>query len=81
MALHCAVFFRQEVKPGTGFTAKTLDGLRTVKGVREVFPTLGRFDGVCLVEGKDFTECAATAVRINEQPGVRATETQFEVPT
>jgi len=50
-----------------------------VPGVKDAFLTIGRFDGAVLIEGRDYHECSVAALKINQIPGIRATETMFEV--
>lgn len=81
MTLRCAVFFREELKPGEGFTNRPVEQARKVPGVKNAFLTLGRFDGVVYIEGSDYRACSTAAAQINKLPGVKSTETLFELLT
>jgi len=57
---------------------KVLEELKDVKGVVKVYPTYGRFDVVCLVEGASNEDIAEISAVINQLDGVRSTETLIE---
>ncbi|MCD6444751.1 Lrp/AsnC ligand binding domain-containing protein [Candidatus Bathyarchaeota archaeon] len=57
---------------------KVLEELKDVKGVVKVYPTYGRFDVVCLVEGTSNEDIAEISAVINQLDGVRSTETLIE---
>jgi DNA-binding Lrp family transcriptional regulator len=81
MVVRATVFFREELRPGQGFGTKPLEQARKIPGVKNAFLTIGRFDGACLVEGANYADCSNAAVKINQIPGIRSTETLFEVVT
>ena len=61
-----------------GKARETLERVRGVEGVKEVFPVFGRFDAVAFIEGKDYEEVTSITDRINSLEGVRNTETLVE---
>lgn len=50
-----------------------------IKGVKRVFPVLGRYDVVADVEATDVKELAATVLRVSRLSGVVFTETLVEI--
>ncbi|MBS7611266.1 Lrp/AsnC ligand binding domain-containing protein [Candidatus Bathyarchaeota archaeon] len=57
---------------------RVLEELRKIQGVVKVYPTYGRFDVVCLVEGSKNEDIAEISALINRLEGVRSTETLIE---
>jgi len=79
MVVRATVLFREELRPGQGYNDRPLEQAKRVPGVKDAFLTIGRFDGAVLIEGRDYHECSVAALKINQIPGIRATETMFEV--
>ena len=50
-----------------------------IKGVKKVFPVLGRYDVVAEVEAADMKELGAIVLRMGKMSGVVFTETLVEV--
>lgn len=50
-----------------------------LKGVKKVFPVLGRYDVVADVEATDMKELGSTVLRMGRMSGVVFTETLVEV--
>lgn len=57
---------------------RVLEELRKMQGVVKAYPTYGRFDVVCLVEGSKNEDIAEISALINRLEGVRSTETLIE---
>lgn len=57
---------------------RVIEELKKVRGVAKVYPTYGRFDIVCFVEGSTNEEIAEISAVINKLEGVRSTETLIE---
>ncbi|MEM2849910.1 MAG: Lrp/AsnC ligand binding domain-containing protein [Candidatus Bathyarchaeia archaeon] len=57
---------------------RVLEELRKMQGVVKAYPTYGRFDVVCLVEGLKNEDIAEISALINRLEGVRSTETLIE---
>jgi uncharacterized protein with GYD domain len=53
--------------------------IRQLKGVKRVFPTLGRYDAVVDLEASDPEELAATVLRMGNIAGVVFSETLVEI--
>ncbi len=53
--------------------------LRQIRGVRRVFPVLGRYDVVVDLEADDSVQLARTVLKANRLAGVVYTETLPEV--
>ncbi len=53
--------------------------IRQMKGVRRIFPVLGRFDVVVDLEAADLTELNTTVLRLGSFVGVVFTETLVEI--
>ena len=50
-----------------------------IKGVKKVFPVLGRYDVVAEVEALDMKDLGATILRMSKLSGVVFTETLVEI--
>jgi len=50
-----------------------------IKGVKRVFPVLGRYDVVAEVEASDMKDLGATILRMSRLSGVVFTETLVEI--
>lgn len=57
---------------------RVLEEVRSVRGVVKAYPTYGRFDIVCFVEGAGNEDIAEISAVINRLNGVRSTETLIE---
>ncbi len=57
---------------------RVLEELKKLKGVVKVYPTYGRFDVVCIVEGSTNEDIAEISAVINRLEGVRSSETLIE---
>jgi uncharacterized protein with GYD domain len=53
--------------------------IRRLKGVKRVFPTLGRYDVVVDLEASDLKELGSTVLRMGNIAGVVFTETLVEI--
>ena len=53
--------------------------IRQIKGVRRIFPVLGRFDVVVDLEAADLAELNTTVLRLGSFVGVVFTETLVEI--
>ncbi|MFB3889326.1 MAG: Lrp/AsnC ligand binding domain-containing protein [Candidatus Bathyarchaeia archaeon] len=53
--------------------------LQRLRGVRRIFPTLGRFDVVVDLEASSLEELSATVLRMGNFAGVVFTETLVEI--
>ncbi|MEM3547282.1 MAG: Lrp/AsnC ligand binding domain-containing protein [Candidatus Bathyarchaeia archaeon] len=57
---------------------RVIEELKKIRGVAKVYPTYGRFDVVCFVEGSTNEDIAEISAVINRLEGVRSTETLIE---
>lgn len=53
--------------------------VKQLKGVKRVFPVLGRYDVVADIEAADMKELGSTVLRIGRLSGVVFTETLVEI--
>ena len=56
-------------------SAKILEAVKKLTGVRKSYFTSGRFDIAIFVEAKDYKELREITTKINSIEGVRSTET------
>jgi len=56
-----------------------VNSLRQLKGVKKIFPTLGRYDVVVDFEASDHKELGAMVLRMGNFAGVVFTETLVEI--
>ncbi len=79
--MRAAILVKQE-KQGKGLAyAKPFhDAARKLPAVVDVYPVLGRFDDVVLLEAKDYETILDVSGRIAAIPGVKSTETLPEGP-
>jgi len=52
--------------------------VKNIKGVVRAFSAAGRWDVIAEIEAPDMKALTNTALKINEMPGIRATETLVE---
>ena len=74
MVLACVL-----IRTSHGKFEEAVERIRQVKGVKRVFPVLGRYDVVADVECADISELGATVLRIGRLAGVVFTETLVEI--
>ncbi len=53
--------------------------IRQLRGVKRVFPVLGRYDVVVDLEASNFDELGATVLRMGRMSGIVFTETLVEI--
>lgn len=62
-----------------GKDEEVVSSLRQLKGVKRIFPVLGRYDVVVDLETADFTELGNSIMRMGRFLGVVFTETLIEL--
>lgn len=81
MPHHMTVLVRTERKArGLAPTGKVIEQALKIRGVTDAFPTVGRFDGAVFVEGRSFEDAGSIALKVQDIPGIRSTETLVELP-
>lgn len=78
MTAFAAILIREDTK-NKGISTKVVDSVRKVKGVVDCFPVTGRADLVAFVEGGSLETVRTAALKVNEVPNVRATETLLSI--
>jgi DNA-binding Lrp family transcriptional regulator len=69
------------IRTSHGKFEEAVERIRQVKGVKRVFPVLGRFDVVADVECEDMAQLGSTVLRIGRLAGIVFTETLVEIQT
>ena len=67
------------IRTSHGKFDEAVERIRQVKGVKRVFPVLGRYDVVVDVECANITELGSTILRISRLAGIVFTETLVEI--
>jgi len=67
------------IRTSHGKFEEAVERIRQVKGVKKVFPVLGRYDVVADVECESMSELGSTVLRIGRLAGVVFTETLVEI--
>jgi len=67
------------IRTSHGKFEEAVERIRQVKGVKRVFPVLGRYDVVADIECADISELGSTVLRISRLAGVVFTETLVEI--
>ena len=69
------------IRAESGRFDEVVDEMKQFKGVRTVFPVLGRYDVVVDLEVEDYYKLSETAMRMSRMAGVVFTETLIEAST
>ena len=69
------------IRAESGKFDEVVDEMKQFKGVRTVFPVLGRYDVVVDLEVEDYYKLSETAMRMSRMAGVVFTETLIEAST
>jgi len=67
------------IRTGHGRFEDAVKSIRKLKGVKKVFPVLGRFDVVVDLEASNIKELGSTVLRMGKISGVVFTETLVEI--
>ena len=67
------------IRTSHGKFEEVVERIRQVKGVKRVFPVLGRYDVVTDIECEDISQLGSTVLRIGRLVGVVFTETLVEI--
>ena len=67
------------IRTGHGRFEDVVKAISQIKGVKKVFPVLGRYDVVAEVETTDMKELGVIVLRMGKMSGVVFTETLVEV--
>jgi len=67
------------IRTGHGRFEDAVGSIRKLKGVKKVFPVLGRFDVVVDLEASNIKELGSTVLRMGKISGVVFTETLVEI--
>lgn len=80
MTAFATILIREDTK-NKGINTKVVENVRKVKGVVDCFPVTGRADVVAFIEGSSLETVRTAALKVNEVPNVRATETLLSITT
>ncbi len=67
------------IRTSHGRFEDVVEFLSKLKGVKRIFPVLGRYDVVVDLEASDFNAISSTVLRMNKFAGLVFTETLVEV--
>lgn len=67
------------IRSERGKFSKAMEDLKKIRGLKRIFPVLGRYDIVVDLEAKGYRELAKAVIKIGAVPGVIFTETLIEV--
>ena len=67
------------IRTGHGRFEDAVKAIRKLKGVKKVFPVLGRYDVVVDLEASDLKELGSIVLRMGKISGVVFTETLVEI--
>jgi len=67
------------IRTERGRFEEVVKSIGQLKGVKRVFPVLGRYDAVVDLEASDFKQMGSTVLRMGKMSGVVFTETLIEI--